>query len=258
MMGFAAFAARNQHWGEGAIPGSFGHLSRQLPALFVLEELRATRAAEPLLADFWLPDIEVMGARSEAGSSAGLYLAAKGGHNDESHNHNDIGNFIVYADGRPVLIDVGAGVYTAKTFSKDRYTIWNMTSAYHNVPTINGVLQKNGRQWAAKDVQFTADAQHASLTVDIAGAYPEEAGVQSWVRRVTLNRGHSVEIREDYRLEAFSRPLTLNLMTPLELALPEPGRITLTLHEGASPSATKTVSIDYDERRFDVTFEAIL
>ena len=40
-------------------------------------------------------------------------------------------------------------------------------------------------------------------------------------------------------------------------ALPEPGRITLALHEGASPSATKTVSIDYDERRFDVTSEPI-
>ena len=47
-------------------------------------------------------------------------------------------------------------------------------------------------------------------------------------------------------------------MTPLQPALPEPGRITLTLHEGASPSATKTVSIDYDEQRFDVTFEPIL
>lgn len=258
MMAFAAFAARKQHWGEGAIPGSFGHLNRQLPALFVLEELRATPVAEPLLADFWLPDIEVMGARSEAGSSAGLYLAAKGGHNDESHNHNDIGNFIVYADGRPVLIDVGAGVYTAKTFSKDRYTIWNMTSAYHNVPTINGVLQKNGRQWAAKDVRFTADDQRASLTLDIAGAYPEEAGVQSWVRRVRLNRGHSVEIREHYQLEVFRRPFTLNLMTPLQPALPEPGRITLTLHEGASSSATKTISIDYDEQRFDVTFEPVL
>ncbi len=82
--------------------------------------------------------------------------------------------------------------------------------------------------------------------------------MQSWVRRVTLNRGHSVEIREHYRLEVLRRPFTLNLMTPLEPALPEPGRITLTLPEGASPSATKTVSIDYDERRFDVTFEPIV
>lgn len=257
MVGFAAFAARTQHWGEDALPGSFGHLSRQLPAFFVLDELLATPAAAPQLADFWLPDIQVMGARSEAGSSAGLYVAAKGGHNGESHNHNDIGNFIVYADGRPVLIDVGAGQYTAKTFGEDRYTIWNMQSAYHNVPTINGVLQKDGTQWAARDVRFIADSQHASLTLELAGAYPEEAGVQSWVRRVTLNRGHSVEIREQYRLEALRGPLTLNLMTPLVPELDEPGRITLTLYEGTSPSATTTVSIDYDEQKFDVRFEPI-
>jgi hypothetical protein len=257
MMGFAAFAARNQRWGEGAIPGSFGHLARQLPALFVLEELLATPPAEPLLGEFWLPDIQVMGARSTAGSSAGLYVAAKGGHNDESHNHNDVGNFIVYSDGRPVLIDVGAGEYTAKTFSSDRYTIWNMQSAYHNVPTINGVLQRDGRQFAARDVHFTADDRHASLTLDIAGAYPEEAAVQSWVRRVTLNRGRSVELHERYRLAALRRPFTLNLMTPLQPALAEPGLITLPLLEDGSPAAANTISIEYDEQRFAVTFEPI-
>jgi hypothetical protein len=227
--------------------------------LFVLEELLATPPVEPLLGEFWLPDIQVMSARSVAGSSAGLYVAAKGGHNDESHNHNDIGNFIVYTDGRPVLIDVGAGEYTAKTFSPDRYTIWNMQSAYHNVPTINGVMQENGRQWAARDVHFSADGKQASLTLDIAGAYPEEAAVQSWVRRVTLNRGRSVEIQERYSLAAFRRPFTLILMTPLQPALPEPGRITLPLpeDEGASPTATTTISIEYDAQRFDVTLEPI-
>ncbi|MCH8962274.1 MAG: hypothetical protein IH820_13395, partial [Bacteroidetes bacterium] len=43
-----------------------------------------------------------------------------------------------------------------------------MKSAYHNVPTINGVLQKNGRQWAAKDVRFTADGQRATLLLGFA------------------------------------------------------------------------------------------
>jgi len=257
MMGFAAFAARTQRWGEGAVPGSFGHLGRQLPALFVLAELLATPPAEPLLSEFWLPDIQVMGARSEPGSSAGLYVAAKGGHNDESHNHNDVGNFIVYADGRPVLIDAGSGEYTAKTFSAERYTIWNMQSAYHNVPTINGVMQQPGRQWAASGVHFSADDKQASLTLDIAGAYPEEAAVQSWVRRVTLNRGRSVEIHERYRLAALLRPFTLNLMTPLQPALPEPGRITLPLPEGAAPTTTDTIAIEYDAQRFEVTFEPI-
>jgi hypothetical protein len=74
---------------------------------------------------------------------------------------------------------------------------------------------------------------------------------------VTLNRGRSVEINERYRLAAVRRPFTLNLMTPLQPALPEPGLITLPLPEDASPTDTKAISIEYDEQRFDVTFEPI-
>ena len=55
-----------------------------------------------------------MAARSSQGSERGFYVAAKGGHNAESHNHNDVGSFIVYADGYPALIDVGVEAYTAK------------------------------------------------------------------------------------------------------------------------------------------------
>ena len=254
LTGFAAFAAEKQGWGEGAIPGSFGSLGRQLPALFLLDDLRSTPTAEPQPLDFWLKDIQVMGARSVEGSSAGLYVAAKGGHNFESHNHNDIGNFIVYANGRPVLIDVGSGVYNATTFGEHRYTNWNVQSAFHNVPTINGIMQKDGREYTARNVKYSSTARQASLTLDIAGAYPEEAAVQSWVRTVTLNRGQSVEIRDEYRLEEIRGPLTLNLMTSLMPDVHEPGRITLAPADGAGASAT----IDFDQERFDVTFEPIL
>ena len=82
-------------------------LPRQLPELFTLGEMADTPAAPPLPRDVWLPETQVMVARAQGGSTAGLYLAAKGGHNAESHNHNDVGHFIVYADGRPVLIDIG-------------------------------------------------------------------------------------------------------------------------------------------------------
>jgi hypothetical protein len=41
----------------------------------------------------------VAAARLRQGSVNGLYFAALGGHNAESHNHNDVGNFVVYLDG---------------------------------------------------------------------------------------------------------------------------------------------------------------
>ena len=93
-----------------------------------------------------MPDREIMTARSFPNSSEGLYIAAKGGNNAENHNHNDVGNFIIYCDGKPVIIDVGVETYIQKTFSKDRYDIWTMQSQYHNLPTINGVQQKNGER----------------------------------------------------------------------------------------------------------------
>ena len=53
-----------------------------------------------------------------------MFVAAKGGFNNESHNHNDVGTFSLYVNTIPVIIDAGVGTYTKQTFGKDRYTIW--------------------------------------------------------------------------------------------------------------------------------------
>ena len=95
-----------------------------------------------------------------------------------------------------MIIDVGVETYTAKTFSNDRYSIWTMQSAFHNVPMINGIPQKAGRAFEARHVQYQADDAAATLSMDIAAAYPEEAGVRSWHRTVTLERGNAVVIRD--------------------------------------------------------------
>ncbi len=129
----------------------YGSLARVLPALLRSGDLAATPPAEPLDGEVWLPDLQMMAARERPGSSQGLYVAAWGGHNAQSHNHNDVGNVIVFADGQPVLIDVGVGEYTAKTFSSRRYEIWTMQSAWHNLPTINGVDQGAGAGYRAED-----------------------------------------------------------------------------------------------------------
>jgi hypothetical protein len=227
MMGFGASLARQQGLGEGAVTGSFGVLGRVLPALFGLEELKAASPEIPLLRDVWLPDLQVMAARSVAGSAEGLYVAAKGGHNAESHNHNDVGNFIVYADGFPALIDVGVETYTAKTFSSRRYEIWTMQSAYHNLPTINGIMQQAGRSFRAADVQYRADDRQAVFDLEIAGAYPEKAGVKSWRRTITLNRGKDLILRDRYVLENADRPIMLTLMSWRRPELEGPGVIRL-------------------------------
>src|SRR5438270_4302039 len=224
MQGFGALLARRR---GPYRPGS-GSPGRILPALLVAREIAAAPVSEPLLGSVWLADLQLMVARSTPDAPRGLYVAAWGGHNGQSHNHNDVGNFIVYGDGRPVLIDVGVETYSAKTFSPQRYEIWTMQSAYHNLPTINGIMQGAGREFQAKDVSFNETANRVTFSADLAPAYPAEAAVRRWQRRVTLDRKASVvELEDRYELRQWKEPVRLNLMTLLSVDTARPGEVRL-------------------------------
>ena len=109
-----------------------------LADMFGEEEREAARSTPPYPRDAWMWHTQVMTAREQQGTHRGLFLAAKAGNNGESHNHNDVGNFIVYADGNPVLVDLGTEEYTAKTFGPRRFELWYLQSQYHNCPTVRG------------------------------------------------------------------------------------------------------------------------
>src|SRR6185437_533365 len=113
-------------------------------ALFNAAKLKTAHQQDALIQDVWYPNLGLMAAREKADSASGLYLALQAASNGRSHAHNDSGSFILYSDGDPIVIDVGVGAYTAKTFSSDRYSIWTMQSAYHNLPTVGGVMQHAG------------------------------------------------------------------------------------------------------------------
>jgi hypothetical protein len=205
--------------------GAEESLGRALPALFWSAGIETTPARQPLVRDAWMPGIQVMIARLAAGSPKGLYLAAQGGHNAESHNHNDVGNFIVYADGEPLLIDAGVDTYTAQTFSSRRYEIWTMQSAYHNLPTIGGVMQGAGRRFQASKVSYRSGDDGAEMSLSLAQAYPEEAGIREWMRTLRLDRRRNeVLVRDQYLLSKAPAEITLTLMS-LREPRPSPGII---------------------------------
>ena len=102
-------------------------------------------------------------------------LAAKGGNNNESHNHNNE-HFSIWIDNTPLIIDAGVGTYTRQTFSKDRYKIWSMQSGWHNLPVINGQEQYFGAQYHASDVK----ARKGHFELNLKDAYPESAGIKEW------------------------------------------------------------------------------
>ncbi len=228
-------------------------IGRYLPEILHFSEIEAAAARAPLPRDVWFDGIQVIAARDADGTTQGCFLAAKGGHNAESHNHNDVGNFIVYANGRPIFIDIGVETYSRKTFSSQRYEIWTMQSAWHNLPTINGVTQSPGRQYAARDVRYEADDDHAQLQLDIAKAYPAQANLKSWVRTIRLNRGKDVAVTEQYALDKPAKEITLSMVTPCKVTAQGEGRLRLeTLDE--SPVVMEVV---YDASKLTPTLETV-
>ncbi|MCF0073243.1 heparinase II/III-family protein [Dyadobacter sp. CY261] len=232
----------------GAVTGGNGNQRpRKVWNLMTTSKLKQDKAKtyNPV-ANAWLSDIEVLTARSDNG----LYLATHAGHNAESHNHNDVGDFIVYADGEPVIVDAGRGNYTARTFSSRRYELWFTQSQYHNLPIVNGFGQPPGKQFNARNVKSSVSDKEVSLAMDIAPAYPQEAGVQNWNRIVKLNRAKNVvEIADDYTLKQNPDSLQQIFMTVCQVNMSTPGKIMLTT------SGKKTVSLTYDPKSWTVSTE---
>ena len=215
--------------------GNFPTLGRELFFLRDIQVFMKEQPREPLLNDVWLPDLQIMTARR-----GNLYVAMKGGNNGESHNHNDVGSFIVYADNQPLLIDPGVGEYTAATFGQNRYDIWTMQSQNHNLPKINGFDQKDGQQYAARVVGY----KQGKLCLDIAGAYPKEAGINRWKRTfVAMKSG--ISITEDYELVHIITPSQLMFLTTIQPVV-SPGRVNLGHHR-----------IEYDNHQLQASVENI-
>lgn len=258
------------------------HVPEQIAPQFLrtLRELRdpgwSQGPAAPGMPSSWFAaGTEVSVARERAGDTDGWFVAVKGGHNDVSHNHNDVGGVIASLDGAPVLIDVGVGEYRRETFEPaTRYGIWTMRSAYHSVPLPDGVEQSFGEEFAARGTWFVDDGLCAVQSMDLAPAYPPEAGLLRSVRTVTLQR--EAEPREALRSEGFPQDGVVILHDSWEFAAP--ARMSLVLmttdapevivpgatgsDAGACAAARTTLRIGaahavFDAERFVVSVEAI-
>ncbi|MDR2811014.1 MAG: heparinase II/III-family protein [Tannerellaceae bacterium] len=207
------------------ILGGRTHLSRSFFELFLQDELQNAPQRLPLPKDVWMPGLQVAIARDTEGSSNGFFFAAKGGSNDENHNHNDIGNYVVYYDGKPLLIDVGSGKYTLRTFDDNqRYDIWFNSSDNHNTPTINSVTQRNGIDYKATDVSYKQSKSSTEFSLNMAGAYPKEAGVNYWQRTIKLNRGKGIRITDVTDLQK-ATAVREHLMTCYPAEVSKPGEV---------------------------------
>jgi len=255
---FGALYAAKEGWNatgpglEKALHQDMTSLSRSIPALLEADEIRAARKEDVLVRDAWYPDFGLMTARESVGSTEGMYVAVLASNNGRSHSHNDSGNYVIYLDGQPVTIDVGVEAYTAKTFSRDRYSIWTMQSSYHNLPTVGGVMEHDGVEYEATERKYETNDKQAVVSFDIASAYPKEAGIKNWNRTVTLDRGQDrISILEAFDLER-TLPVSLSIMTP-RIPTVEGRSVTFKLAEGSG----RACRLDLHLTPLDIKVETI-
>jgi len=119
----------------------------------------------------WFDQAGILICRPASKSTSRLGVALKGGHNNEHHNHNDVGSFVVILGDRPLLLDPGGEVYTARTFSGRRYESNVLNSFGHPVPLVAGKLQRTGSQARARVVSHNSTDDTDTLVLDISSAY---------------------------------------------------------------------------------------
>jgi hypothetical protein len=240
------FGSWAYHAFDEGIPGGSFHRTRALYDMLAIKDCSVYPYNDIKVPDVWFSDVQLMASRS----GNGLFVATHAGNNGESHNHNDVGDFMVYANGYPVIIDVGSGTYTARTFSRNRYKLWFNTSPYHNLPTINGYAQQAGKKYAATDVKYQQEKKYSQLSMNIAEAYPAEAGVKSWLREVKINKDKDIiEVKDQYTINKKPESLTQSFMAVCSTDITTPGKIIFTL-----PDQSK-IYLDYDKKSWSASKE---
>jgi len=238
MMGYATYLRDR----DGVRYPSAGiDVSRFLESLSYFDEFRNSTCKYDASNYTWYPETQF----HYMSDAEGVFVAARGGFNDESHNHNDIGSFNLYYDNLPVLIDIGVGTYTRQTFSSERYSIWTMQSQYHNVPRINGFDQPYGEQYRASECVSTPK----SFSVNIAGAYPAEAKVQKWIRSYSMN-GSTVKVTDKFSLGEAIAPNVLYFMTWGDVDTSVAGVITVKVQG-------RTLEMKYDSSMFTASVDTV-
>lgn len=221
----------------------------------------------------WFPDAQWL--IQPAAAPGRLAFAAKGGHNGEPHNHNDLGSFELVLDGIELLADLGCGEYTKAYFYKGRYSIFCNSSFGHSVPIVDGRGQSEGARRAARVLSFTSEGGRTILSLEIAGAY-DCPRLESLVRRFEFDGCRRLVVTDSFAfaeagasgaspaaiVERFvtRAPDSLERLVGITCSRPD-ASLAIISHAHAEHDGTKSLikSLDYgvhtDEDNFTISFE---
>lgn len=169
-------------WSDAGWSHNWGPMVRQ----FVWARDAADEVPAPDASTRWFADAEWLVVRESFGG-AELGFAAKGGHNAEPHNHNDLGSIVLAVDGEPLLSELGMGYYDAAYFRDEtRYRNPSAGSHGHSVPIVAGAHQRAGAQARAIVHEVSTDA--GRMLVDLTSAY-DLPGLNAVSREVVFGEG---------------------------------------------------------------------
>ena len=120
-------------------------------------------------------------------------FACKGGNNGESHNHIDVGTFILARGDKQIIADIGSGPYLDGYHGDKRYTYFHPSAYAHNLPIINDTPQN---QYRREDVIVHYDSEKSKVYMDIAPAYALDY-LKSLDRSFTFD-DYSVTLNDKY------------------------------------------------------------
>ncbi|WP_411349018.1 hypothetical protein [Paenibacillus sp. WLX2291] len=223
------------------------HCSRWAPALRnLLWTMEAPVVQDWQDGSYYLQDASWLISRHHGGDHR-YGFAAKGGHNDEPHNHNDLGQFIWCVDGEVYLADLGSGEYTAAYFGEGRYAYDCNGSQGHSVPMIHGQLQCAGSAYRAEVLHAQIGAERDEWTVELNGAY-DIPQLQSLTRSLIWHKGAQpyVKLTDSYVYDGTPSSWRERFVTwkQPELAVNE-GTVIL-------PGEHGQVEVEYDPQRCQV------
>lgn len=172
-------------------------------------------------------------------------FACKGGHNDEPHNHNDIGHFILQANGEIFFKDLGSGLYSEAYFSEQRYSLLCNGSQGHSVPIINNQYQAEGVSHDAIITDVSINDNIDTFEIDMKNAYPVET-LERLLRRFTWKKGVKPELilQDTYQFTRIPDSIVERLITPFLKITDD--------HEGVVLVGTQKVKLKYDREQVDL------
>jgi hypothetical protein len=227
MQGFSSYIAREIKDKKAPLTGD---LFNKLKFIQEYDEIIAYKVKQPMLAEYYLKESQIVVARTKQDSNEGFFFGVKGGFNSMYSNQNDAGNFILYVNGKPLIIDLGEANKSSESINNDvNASFWANQSTWHNLPTINGRMENTGANHRATGFQYSSTENEVTVKMNLAYAYELSAGIEDWSRTYIFDRKKGLEISDKFILSKIEGETYVSFIALSKPKLKQQGVVAFTI-----------------------------